>query len=81
VPGSRRFGRFGEAAVWVLVALAGGPRGATRLLDEVRDSDGPVGPGTLYGAIARLERLDLIEATRDGHGRPAYRLARASQRG
>jgi DNA-binding PadR family transcriptional regulator len=65
----------------VLVALAGGPRVASRLLDEVRDNDGPVGPGTLYGALARLERLDLIEATRDGHGRPAYRLSGAGQRG
>lgn len=75
MPGSRRFGRFGEPAVWVLVALAGGPRVASRLLDEVRDNDGPVGPGTLYGAITRLESNGLIEAATNGAGRAAYRLA------
>ncbi len=80
MPGSPRFGRFGEPAVWVLVALTGGTRVASRLLDEIRHNDGPVGPGTLYGAIARLERHGLIEATRDGHGRPAYRLPRSGQR-
>jgi hypothetical protein len=33
-----------------------------------------VGPGTLFGAVARLERLDLIEPTTNGNGRRAYRL-------
>ena len=32
------------------------------------------GPGTLYGAVARLERLELIEPTTNGNGRRAYRL-------
>jgi DNA-binding PadR family transcriptional regulator len=69
----RRLGRFGETALWILVALRDGPRNGTRLLDDVRELDGRVGPGTLYGAVARLERLALIEAT-DGGGRRAYRL-------
>jgi DNA-binding PadR family transcriptional regulator len=69
-----RLGRFGETAMWVLVALRGGPRNVVRLLDEVRALDGRVGPGTLYGAVARLERLDLIEATSNGNGLRAYRL-------
>lgn len=71
---SRRFGRFGETAMWILVALRRGPRNVVRLLDDVRALDGRVGPGTLYGAVARLERLALIEATTNGNGRPAYRL-------
>ncbi len=70
-----RLGRFGETAMWILVALREGPRSTPRLLDEVRALDGPVGPGTLYGAVARLERLDLIEPTTNGGGRRAYRLA------
>jgi DNA-binding PadR family transcriptional regulator len=69
-----RLGRFGESATWILVALRGGPRNVVRLLDEVRRLDGHIGPGTLYGAVARLERLALIEPTTNGHGRPAYRL-------
>jgi DNA-binding PadR family transcriptional regulator len=69
-----RLGRFGETAMWILVALRDGPRNGTRLLDDVRELDGRVGPGTLYGAVARLEGLALIEATTNGGGRRAYRL-------
>ena len=70
----KRLGRFGETAMWVLVALREGPRNVVRLLDDVRALDGRVGHGTFYGAVARLERLALIEPTKNGGGRPAYRL-------
>ena len=70
----RRLGRFGETAMWILVALRDGPHNVVRLLDEVRALDGRVGPGTLYGAVARLERLGLIEPTTNGDGRQAYGL-------
>jgi DNA-binding PadR family transcriptional regulator len=70
----RRLGRFGETAMWIVVALRDGPHNVVRLLDEVRSLDGRVGPGTLYGAVARLERLGLIEPTTSGDGRQAYRL-------
>ncbi|HEX5015893.1 MAG TPA: hypothetical protein VFV72_17235 [Candidatus Limnocylindrales bacterium] len=62
-------GRHGETAMWVVVALIGGPRTAIGLLDAVRDLDGRVGPGRLLGAVARLERLELIERAEG-----AYRL-------
>jgi len=70
----RRLGRFGETAMWILVALRDGPHNVVRLLDDVRALDGRVGPGTLYGAVARLERLGLIEPATNGDGRQAYRL-------
>ena len=60
--------------MWILVALRDGPRTIVRLLDDVRALDGRVGPGTLFGALARLERLALIESTTDGGSRRAYRL-------
>ncbi len=60
--------------MWVLVALRSGPHTVGRLLDMVRELDGRVGPGTFYGAIARLERLALIEPVTNGSGRRAYRL-------
>jgi DNA-binding PadR family transcriptional regulator len=69
-----RLGRFGETAMWILVALRDGPRNVVRLLDEVRELDGGVGPGTLYGAVARLEHLALIEPTTNDNGGRAYRL-------
>ena len=62
-------GRYGETAMWVVVALVHGPRTVVGLLDTVRDLDGRIGPGRLLGAVARLERLDLIERS-DG----TYRL-------
>ena len=51
--------------MWILVALREEPRNVVRLLDDVRALDGRVGPGTFYGAVARLERLALIEPTRE----------------
>ena len=69
----RGFGRFSEPARLVLAALRDGPRQHVRLFDAVRELDGPVGPGTLYAAVARLERLGLIEPFITG-GRRAYRL-------
>jgi len=69
------FGRFGDTAMWILIALTSGPLRAARLLDEVRRLDGHVGPGALYGAVARLERRGLIEPIVTGEGGPAYRLA------
>jgi DNA-binding PadR family transcriptional regulator len=69
-----RFGRFGETGMWILVALRTGPHPIVRLLDRVRDLDGRIGPGTLFGAVARLERAALIEQIADSDGSGAYRL-------
>jgi DNA-binding PadR family transcriptional regulator len=69
-----RFGRYAEAAVWILAVLVGGPQPATSLRDEVRRRRGPIGPGTLFGAIARLEQAALIERVWLGVGAPTYRL-------
>jgi DNA-binding PadR family transcriptional regulator len=70
----RGFGRFAETARLVLVALRDGPRPHVRLFDEVRALAGPIGPGTLYAAVARLERLGLIEPANGNGGARAYRL-------
>jgi len=69
------FGRFGETAMWILVALASGPLPAPRILDEVRALDGYVGPGALFGAVARLERRGLIEPVQNRERQRAYRLS------
>lgn len=44
------------------------------MLDAVRALDGLVGPATLLGALARLERGALVERS-TGDGTPMYRLA------
>ena len=70
-----RFGRFGETAMWILVALRQGPLRPARLLDEVRALDGLVGPGSLFGAVARLEAIGLIECVQSDDGLAAYGLS------
>lgn len=62
--------------MWVLVALHSGPRELPTLLDDVRSLDGPIGHGTLLGAVARLERLELVEPAARAASAPAYRLTR-----
>jgi DNA-binding PadR family transcriptional regulator len=74
-PSKVAFGRFGETAMWILVALSSGQLRAARLLDEVRRLDGHIGPGGLFAAVARLERRGLIEPVMSSDGRRAYRLS------
>lgn len=76
----RRFGRFSEPARLVLAALRDEPRLAIALFDAVRALDGPIGPGTLYAAIARLEQRGIIEGHPGPDGRTTYRLLDRAER-
>ena len=62
----------------VLVSLAAGPRHGHGILLDVEEFAGVrLGPGTLYGAINRLEDEGLIEGLpAEGRRRP-YRLTQA----
>jgi DNA-binding PadR family transcriptional regulator len=64
----------------VLVSLAAGPRHGHAILLDVRDFAGVrLGPGTLYGALGRLEGDGLIEPMPlDGRRRP-YQLTDAGR--
>ena len=73
---SSALGRYAETAMWVVAVLVPGPRTAVGLLEGIRRLDGRIGPGRLLGAVARLERLEVIEAVSPPAGRPSYRLAR-----
>lgn len=65
-----------DPTLLVLVSLAGGEKhGHAILLDVASFADVRMGPGTLYGAITRLEEDGLIEALpAEGRRRP-YRLS------
>jgi len=68
-------GRFAEPSLYILVALSEGPKhGYSIKLDVEALSGLPLGPGTLYGALARLERRGLIEALPEEDRRRPYRL-------
>ena len=63
------FGRFAEPALLILVSLAGGPKHGYAITQDVEAFAGvKLQPGTLYGALSRLERDGLIEAL-PGEGR------------
>ena len=68
-------GRFTEPAVLVLASLAERPKHGYAIIVDVRENCGTeLGPGTLYGALARLERRRLIEALPSEDRRRPYRL-------
>ena len=67
--------RVGEASVLVLVSLAAGPKHGYALIQDVKQFAGvELGPGTLYGALDRLERLGLIESLPADERRHPYRI-------
>jgi DNA-binding PadR family transcriptional regulator len=78
-PGERddleEFGRFSDPALLILVSLAAGPRHGYGITEDIADfASVRFGPGSLYGAIARLEARGLIEALKSEDRRNPYRL-------
>ena len=72
------FGRFAEPALLILVSLAAGPRHGYAIMEDVRTlCDVRLGPGTLYAALARLERRGLIAPLDSADRRRPYRLTEA----
>lgn len=67
--------RGSDPRLLVLVSLASGPKhGHAILLDIERFAGQRLGPGTLYGAIERLESSGLIEPLEREDRRTPYRL-------
>jgi DNA-binding PadR family transcriptional regulator len=74
-------GRFSEPAFNILVALADGPKHGYAMTLDIETMTGTrPGPGTLYGAIARLEQRKWIEPLPAEDRRRPYRLTQAGQR-
>ena len=68
-------GRFAEPALLILVSLSDGPKHGYAIMTDVELGTGrPLGPGTLYAALARLEERGLIEALEPIDRRRPYRL-------
>ena len=54
-------GKYGEPSTLILLALVGGPKHGYAIMTEVEQQMGiALGPGTLYGAIAKLSKLGMI---------------------
>jgi DNA-binding PadR family transcriptional regulator len=67
--------RAGDASVLILTSLADGPKHGYALIQDIKEFAGlQLGPGTLYGALDRLERLGLVEALPTDDRRHPYRI-------
>lgn len=70
--------RRSDPALLVLVSLAEGPKHGYALTKDIEAFAGAsLGPGTLYGCIARLEERGLVEALPAEDRRNPYRLTAA----
>jgi DNA-binding PadR family transcriptional regulator len=73
-------GRFSEPALLILISLAGGPKHGYAMTQDIEAVSGlKLGPGTLYGAIARLEECAWIEPLPAEDRRRPYKLTKAGQ--
>jgi len=67
-----------EPAVLVLTSLAEGPKHGYALAKDIESFAGAkLGPGTLYGALSRLEGRGWIEALPSQDRRRPYRITAA----
>ena len=74
-------GRWAGPSMLVLASLADGPKHGYAITQDVAAQVGvDLGPGTLYGAIGRLEERGLIEAMPPEQRRRPYRITAAGAR-
>lgn len=75
------FGRFAEPALMILISLADGPKHGYAMTDDIETVAGArLGPGTLYGAITRLEGRGLIQRIESADRRNPYKLTALGER-
>jgi DNA-binding PadR family transcriptional regulator len=68
-------GRFAEPALLILVSLSDGAKHGYAMMTDIEATTGrPMGPGTLYAALARLEERGLIEPLPPVERRRPYQL-------
>src|SRR5215471_1111248 len=68
-------GRFADPSLLILASLAGGPKHGYGIMTDVAEfSEVAMEPGTLYGALSRLERRGWIEALSEVDRRRPYRI-------
>jgi DNA-binding PadR family transcriptional regulator len=64
-----------DAALLILTSLAGGAKHGYAMIDDIQSITGArLGPGTLYGAIARLEAQGMIESLESNDRRRPYQI-------
>jgi DNA-binding PadR family transcriptional regulator len=68
-------GHYSDPPLLVLASLASGPKHGHAMIEDIASMCGTrLGPGTLYGAIARLEQQGWIEPLPPEERRRPYRI-------
>jgi DNA-binding PadR family transcriptional regulator len=68
-------GHYSDPPLLVLASLASGPKHGHAMIEDIATLCGTrLGPGTLYGAIARLEERGWIEPMPAKERRQPYRI-------
>jgi DNA-binding PadR family transcriptional regulator len=68
-------GHYSDPPLLVLASLASGPKHGHAMIEDIARLCGTrLGPGTLYGAIARLEQQGWIEPLPQEERRHPYRI-------
>ena len=68
-------GHYSDPPLLVLASLANGPKHGHAMIEDIARLCGTrLGPGTLYGAIARLEQQGWIEPLPPVERRQPYRI-------
>jgi DNA-binding PadR family transcriptional regulator len=68
-------GHYSDPPLLVLASLANGPKHGHAMIQDIERLCGTrLGPGTLYGAIARLEQQGWIEPMAQEERRQPYRI-------
>ena len=74
------FGRFSDPSVLILTSLASGPKHGYAIMQDIRQFYGSrLEPGTLYGALARLEQRGWIRALPAEDRRRPYQITQAGE--
>ena len=72
--------RAGDASVLILTSLAGGPRHGYAIMTDVAGFSGvSMEPGTLYGALSRLERRGWVRPLPTEERRRPYEITAAGE--
>lgn len=73
-----QLGRFLEPAILILVSLADGPKHGYAMIEDIEQLwHVRLGPGTLYGALTRIEHEGLISPLPATDRRRPYQLTAA----
>jgi DNA-binding PadR family transcriptional regulator len=73
-------GRFADPSLLILTSLADGPRHGYAIMTDVAGFSGvQMEPGTLYGALSRLERRGWVHPLATQERRRPYEITAAGQ--